>query len=462
MRTLLDQMVAWWLLLRCLSVSAYIMYSSESDGDFASIGTLRSADSNAAAREVDDERVSAVAAGPKPEPRVPGDTNKRSKIEHEWVCGKMREKLAKTRAAKTESFATDACLDSIAKSSRANRMLVSSVRAKAAENPTKFRPKVLIGTLAKRLYLQNKRKCAMTDMDLLACAFHKSLRLRDIGRCMQLSASCVQFTKLSLAGNLYDMIRLYLEQCDSWTKRERPLAVFHGRKYDSATFFLRNQTEIPGLGIASGGQSARPVHSLQQKRFVIVVFPSSISELHFPSPSVPINDTSAGSMESSLDHSPQSSPLQAPVMNCMKNASTIGCTCDAADGAFPNVKYENKKMHYDGDGDGVEHCSSYCGNHATHVTDVILEHIADGRLAIRRLTNFSTLCRSNGFFLRIISGLVPAILTGLHAVEGLPPPGSQEKANMIMKHCLSHHKCFRTGKHLKKKKRTTTNKNKQN
>ena len=138
------------------------------------------------------------------------------------------------------------------------------------------------------------------------------------------------------------------------------------------------------------GQIAKPVHSMVQKRAFFAVYDTAVVELHYPCPSVAVMDTSAESNKASLDDHVDVKPLQDTMVECMESATMIGVEIDAGDGAFPNKKYERYRELTSLPCDPAR-LFELCGNHHKHVTEVVLEHMDDGRDAVRSLTRLCTL-----------------------------------------------------------------------
>ena len=412
------------------------MASSDSDGsDFASIGQTKVA--HVQKKPVVEKTASLVTG-------ISGISSQRTTLEHHYVCGKARAEHSKKAAERRELRLTNLGMSIAQSSGRRGSRIVTDVRSQEESVGRKHSPSYILGKVACALEQRKNARPKLMPSEDLSCAFHPSIRIRDISRDLGISLSTVVEKKLAVAGVLSGMLIEYLWAWQKVHKEAQPLAVLHGHKYDSATFFIRNEVVLPGLGKLKSEQSARPVHSLVCKRFLIAVYETEIIEMHYPSTSVDITDTGCGALKTALEDAPSSKPQQDVAEAWMRTAEILALEADCFDGAYPNLKYQAHSELNPGP-DNFQRDSTWCGNHSTKISETVLDTIGDERAAIRKLTNTITLLRTNGFFIRVLSVLLPVILDGLVLFDDPVPAGAHEKAHVLRRHALFHYKRFKHG-----------------
>ena len=133
----------------------------------------------------------------------------------------------------------------------------------------------------------------LNDHHELVCGFHKSIRIRDTARAIGYSHTVVVPTRMKVAWRCWKLVQMYLHSWRDYCLASPPYACFHLRKYDSATFTLRNRVDLPVLGALEQNQTTRPIHVMVQKRVLLLAWPSRMVELVYPCPSLPIANTTA-------------------------------------------------------------------------------------------------------------------------------------------------------------------------
>lgn len=232
-----------------------------------------------------------------------------------------------------------------------------------------------------------------------------------------------------------------------------------GRKFDSAKARVRVPTSLPGIGDLEGQQTFRPVHMTVVRRLLVVVWPTTIAELHIPTLSVPACSTNASCVRQVLDFSKQVIDEQI-ILNEILDASRVGGCLDGADGAFSNVAYSNfnRRRMMDAitaaqNADCAASSKSLpgrcramigCGNHANRSVENKMKTSADPDNAMSQLTSLVSLLRSGGYHLRFLSAALVTVLDHLDTVvgEGELPPDAMRVSALLKDQFFYYRKRF--------------------
>ena len=278
------------------------------------------------------------------------------------------------------------------------------------------------------------KSARLSHRQYLKVALHKTIRVDDVARATGYSKKTVLRAPHAVAHNLAGMLMRWLKYWKRLAQKDAPLAVFHLRKYDSATLRLNNPVRLPYIGDLRSNQTTRPIHVQIQRRIIMIVWRLRVVELRFPVPPVPMASVDYTCNHTSLDTNPQVEPLQNEAEEIMQTASVAAMECDGSDGAFSNLKYQAWR---ESSFDMARHVEM-CGNHTTALTDGnVEEHL--GRSYVSKLRSFLTLLRAGGFFVRLIAALVPAIMGMSDLItDRLPEEGVHDYAKQLMEHSLYH------------------------
>ena len=102
--------------------------------------------------------------------------------------------------------------------------------------------------------------------------------------------------------------KLTLETLGKWKRvcrRQRPLAAFLFRKFDSAKTTLTADATLPGVGKVRRTTAKRSVDMIVSKRELILVFPTRTVEIAIPSLPVASDGTNVNATHQALDKSDQ-------------------------------------------------------------------------------------------------------------------------------------------------------------
>lgn len=397
--------------------------SDPDDDPFVNLGAEAAVCEDIAVEEPGDARLT-----------IPGDSRQRSKLEHHYVCALARLGKAKKRkvADKEAEYGRYCSIVSVA-----NRGNVNTKALKKAMHVRK-------GNRFLKSFMLERRGKALPLAEELEVAFHRSIRADDVARAMGLHKSTIAPTRLKVAHCAHRMVVEKLQRWESFCRAKPPLLAFHGRKYDSATFSLRNPIELPGLGKLASNKTLRPIHCYVQRRFLMLCWQDCLVDLSYPVPTLPAASTNAECVRVSMHDAPQVSEMQTIATNIVRTAKTVGIEGNGSDGAFGNLKYHAFREHHDGLGDDVQTLEQLCGNHSTKITEDALETLL-GKDHITKLAAFTTLLRSGGFFVRMLSALFPAILERLWLVDNRPPlPGSDDLLLQLESHSVYYFRKYET------------------
>jgi hypothetical protein len=246
---------------------------ADSDDDFASLAIVPILALEVAQSECGGSR-----------PAINGTSSARSSLEHHYVCERARAARAKKRNADQVAGIVSDCAG-----------VVSAVTCGRVKAHVLKKQRVLCsvkrGKFLRTAFVDKSK--IQTHSEELQVAFHRSIRTRDVARSVGLCKSSVGPTRIKVAYCVHEMVLAKLRSWQEYCSVNPPLLAFHGRKYDSATFWLQNPVELPGLGVLSANKTARPIHCYVQRRFVILVWDSLIVDLYFPVPTLPASTTNA-------------------------------------------------------------------------------------------------------------------------------------------------------------------------
>ena len=374
---------------------------------------------------------SVVGSRPPTKPGEPGicicgSSAKRSKLEHGNVRSKMREAKAKLRNAASSQALIGECSALVAVATRNRRVVVSP----------KHGVRRTLGKLAKAVALKLQGRF-MGKADELEIAFHTGTKVANVAKATGVSADTLVSTRKLVSLNCMRMTLAYLKRYRQLCPENKPRAVLHLRKYDSCSFYLNNPVQLPMLGVIKGSQSARPIHTLVQRRLLIMIWDDKAIELSYPVPTLATVSADCNCLQQALDAVPQVRDVQDAVIDILTEAEDVSCEFDGSDGAYSNIKYQAWQELTES---RFARESESRGNHDTHVTTTSLEKFL-GVDMVSLLTALIVLLRTGGFFLRLISSLVPAILHGIFLDKcSLPGCADRSLLKLLRSHSLYHHK----------------------
>ena len=106
----------------------------------------------------------------------------------------------------------------------------------------------------------------------LETGFHEAKLVRHIAKSTGVSTGGVVASRVRVAKVATDIVIKHLTDWRDYCKKDKPLSALSGRKYDSASFPLRNPVELPGLGKLAANQTSRPIHVFVQRRVIILAW----------------------------------------------------------------------------------------------------------------------------------------------------------------------------------------------
>ena len=235
--------------------------------------------------------------------------------------------------------------------------------------------------------------------DELAASFSRAKRDADVGRALKMSTSSVRAAreKVGVAG-----VRTVQTVLDSWHSicmTTPPVAAFHCRKYDSASFPLKNPVELPIVGHVASNCTSRPIHVQNQRRMLILVWSDKVVEVPIPVPPVPMSSTSAECNRISVDEGEQVQKFQATLQQIIETGTVLRVEADGTDGHYANLKYVAWR-HSKPPTPSTRRHHRLCGNHDTALVDTHTAKTVQASKALSLLTTFVTMLRAGGFFLR--------------------------------------------------------------
>ena len=325
----------------------------------------------------------------------------RTKLEHHYVCSKMREGKLNNRATKSDSL-VDELLGVPVKPSSKMRSLKNQrthiLRAHRAR----------MGSMKGR-----RRRGKRLEYDKeLDVAWWKSLKASDVARANNMAKSTVPSVHLAVAETSMELMMRAIKTWLSVCEKDPPLAAFTSRRYDSAKARMATTVHMPVVGKLPTHIARQCQNMIICRREVTLVWPERSVELVFPCLPVPSDSTTAGSLLASVDLHPQARPIEELASSIIRHAG-LKAVLDCGDGAYSNRKYDacmteqafepgaEKPL---GEGDppskGIPRELLPCGNHANHLTDTCLEAYLVGRgrkSCMSKLTSFCNLLRGANF-----------------------------------------------------------------
>ena len=204
--------------------------------------------------------------------KIPGDSSKRSKIEHAYVCARAREALVQKRGAQSLGDVSQEIQFLVEQAKPTKRDRLRKRLKQCQQNPKDKRRQKRLFQRLKVEFLKPQGRFLDAE-ETIDAAFVKSHRLHDASSNVGRSQGRIVPARKQVALVIHQLVTGHLRKWVLYCQKEKPLAVFHGRRFDSATFRLSSPVELPGVGKLRRNQTTRPIHVMVQRRVILNVLP---------------------------------------------------------------------------------------------------------------------------------------------------------------------------------------------
>ena len=301
-----------------------------------------------------------------------------AELEKEVTRLKRSAGLWKARAQRTKSSAARhtrtafASTEQILAQARGRRLrLARPIKVESKNLKSLARGRAGFVKKLTRLQERGYRGAKFTRDDELKVSFFKSWRTNAKASLTECREDHVRSSEIIVTAAIRKHV---LQEMANLTEGNREygelIAVWSGRKFDTAKSTLRTPVELPLVGSLSRSQTTQCPSIFLSKRLVVTVFERAIVTYAIPCIPVPTNSTSCGAVRTCIDTGSAAKPFQDACEKLM-DAAPYACEFDAMDGASANEKY----FYWRESKGDMNRAKIACGNHKNHLTDAQLEKL---------------------------------------------------------------------------------------